>query len=143
MADFAFGRLRPILDLGEQRRLYAAMCNLLGVGAAFCGSAALGEPAILGRRIIKAVIDLTGVDQLIALLPFPAADRSDRFSFHFGHLDEEAHRLRTGGLFSLRFNSLDRPFLRMAGHPGPPERLLADPVAAFEHPAMTSPCLRP
>jgi hypothetical protein len=71
MADLAFGRFRPVLDLGQELGLdpYAAVGDLLGVGLCLPDQRLEPRLKVLGRCRIEAVVDLSGVNQLVALAP--------------------------------------------------------------------------
>jgi hypothetical protein len=71
MAQLAFGRFRPVLDFGQQRRLDpdAAVCDLFGVGLRLPDQRFEPRLQILGRRFVEAVVDLAGLNQILSLVP--------------------------------------------------------------------------
>lgn len=88
--DLSLGRLRAILDLGQKLRFNsdALLADALGIGL---GSSDKGFKPLLqfgGRDLVKAVVDFTGVDEIVALatadieaIPFRAnRERSRQWS---------------------------------------------------------------
>src|SRR5450631_753083 len=70
MTYLALGRLRPVFDLRQQRRLDpdSPMGDFLGIGLRCPDQRLQPRLQILRRCGVKAVVDLAGVDQLFALL---------------------------------------------------------------------------
>src|SRR5450631_2779448 len=68
MAYLALGRLRPVFDLRQQRRLHpdATVRDFLRIGLGLPDQRLEPRLQILRRC---GVVDLTGVDQLLTLLP--------------------------------------------------------------------------
>src|SRR5450631_4663374 len=71
MTLLARGCLRPVFDLRQQRRLDpdSPMGDFLRIGLRFPDQRLEPRLQILRRCGVKAVVDFTGVDQLLALLP--------------------------------------------------------------------------
>ena len=71
MPHLALGGLGPVLDLGEQFGLYPDpfVRDPLGVGLGLADQWRQAFSQRGGRPLVKAVVDLAGVDQIIALAP--------------------------------------------------------------------------
>ena len=71
MTHLALGRLRPVFDLRQQRRLDpdAPVRDFLGIGLRFPDQRLKPGLQILRRCGVKAVVDLTRIDQFFALAP--------------------------------------------------------------------------
>src|SRR5450432_881247 len=71
MAQLALGRLRPVFDLRQQRRLDpdSPMGDFLGIGLGLPDQRLEPRLQILRRCGVKAVVDLARIDQLFALAP--------------------------------------------------------------------------
>jgi hypothetical protein len=67
----ALGGLCPVLDFGEQLGFDPdrLVRNLLRVGLGFADQRRQALAKVSGRLLVKAVIDLAGIDQVIALAP--------------------------------------------------------------------------
>ena len=71
MPHLALGRLRSVLDLSKQLRFDpdAFVRNPLGIGLCLPNQR-LEAPPQLGRRcLVEAVVDLAGIDEVVALAP--------------------------------------------------------------------------
>jgi hypothetical protein len=69
--DLAFGGLGPVFDLRKQRWLnpYAPVRNLLAVRLFFANQRLEPRLQVFGRHLVKAVVDLAGINQVVALEP--------------------------------------------------------------------------
>ena len=84
MPHLALGRFRAVLDLGQQLRLDpdALVRDPLGVGLGLADQRRQALAQIGGGCLVEAVVDLAGVDQVLALaaaeidaVPFVAVER--------------------------------------------------------------------
>jgi hypothetical protein len=69
MPDFTLRGLRAVFDLGQQLRLHpdALVCDPLGVGLRLADRWRQPLLQIGGGGLVEAVVDLAGVDQVLAL----------------------------------------------------------------------------
>jgi len=69
MPHRAFCGLRPVLDFGQQLRLHpdALVCNPLCVGLCLADQRRQSFAQIGSGCLVEAVIDLTRIDQVVAL----------------------------------------------------------------------------
>jgi hypothetical protein len=71
MPHLALGRLRAVFDFRQQRGFDpdAAMRDLLGVGLGLADQRFQARLQLGGRCFIEAVVDLAGINQVVALQP--------------------------------------------------------------------------
>jgi len=69
--DLSFGRLRPVLDLGQKLRLYpdALAGDPLGVGLRLAVQRLQPLLQVRRRGLVEAVVNFAGVDQIVSLAP--------------------------------------------------------------------------
>ena len=69
VADFAFGRLGSVLDLGEKLRFYPdpPLRDPLGIGLRLPDQRLQPLLQVGDRSLVEPVVDLTGIDELLAL----------------------------------------------------------------------------
>jgi hypothetical protein len=113
MADFAFRRLCAVFDLGEQRRLdpNAPVSDLFGVWLRFAVQWLQPRLQVLRRGGIEAVVDLAGINKILAPLPADV-ETVEAVVLEGEASDRQRFRLRTGD-----FEPVVRPTVRIATVP--------------------------
>jgi hypothetical protein len=99
MPHLPFGGLGAVLDLGEKLRLRpdAAMCDPLGVGLGLADERPQTLAQIGGRLFVESVVDLAGIDEILAL----AAGQIDTVPF----LTVEGNRRLSAGCSLVKSSS--------------------------------------
>jgi hypothetical protein len=88
MPHLAFGRFGAVLDLGQQLGLdpERLMRDRFAVGLGLADQRRQAPAQLGGRRLVEAMVDLAGIDQILALAP------AEIDAVPFGAVEREAPR---------------------------------------------------